>query len=265
MAALSPRAPGQIHMLSPITTHIRVEDIRLSYEDYPYRIPLKFHGIVVDRVTLLNVTCIVRTRAGHTATGFGSMPLGNTWAFPSQRMSYGTTLGAMKSLAERISRITAGYREYGHPIEINQTLEPDYIRAAGEVSAALKLVEPIPKLAALVTASPFDAALHDAFGRAHGLSCYYTYGPPFLTRDLGEFLGSEFRDETLGRYILREPVPRLPLYHLVGALDAITDSDLGKRLDDGLPETLPEWIRFNGLTTSRSSSPAKTSPGTSSA
>jgi L-alanine-DL-glutamate epimerase-like enolase superfamily enzyme len=40
----------------------------------------------------------------------------------------------------------------------------------------------------------------------------------------------------------------MPLYHLVGALDAIEEEDIKNRINDGLPETLPEWIRFNGLT-----------------
>ncbi len=40
----------------------------------------------------------------------------------------------------------------------------------------------------------------------------------------------------------------MPLYHLVGALDPLTDADIKERLNDGLPETLPEWITFNGLT-----------------
>jgi L-alanine-DL-glutamate epimerase-like enolase superfamily enzyme len=35
---------------------------------------------------------------------------------------------------------------------------------------------------------------------------------------------------------------------LVGAVDPIVDSDIKKRIGDGLPETLPEWIRHNGLT-----------------
>src|SRR5262249_12502810 len=46
----------------------------------------------------------------------------------------------------------------------------------------------------------------------------------------------------------REPKPSMPLYHLVGALDPITDADVKSRLDDGLPETLPEWIEADGLT-----------------
>ena len=98
--------------------------MRFGYEDYIYRTPIKFGGAMVDRVTLLNVHCTVRTGAGKTAKGFGSMPLGNIWSFPSQTMSYDTTLGAMKALAERIAKITAGYKEAGHPIDINVALEP---------------------------------------------------------------------------------------------------------------------------------------------
>jgi len=47
---------------------------------------------------------------------------------------------------------------------------------------------------------------------------------------------------------MQEPKPRMPLYHLVSAIDPIEDSDIKNRINDGLPETLPEWIRYNGLT-----------------
>ena len=83
-------------------TDIRIDEVRHSYEDYVYRAPYKFGGRVVDRVTLLNVHCRVTTRSGKSAGGFGSMTLGNMWAFPSKTMSYDTTLDAMKALAERI-------------------------------------------------------------------------------------------------------------------------------------------------------------------
>jgi len=44
------------------------------------------------------------------------------------------------------------------------------------------------------------------------------------------------------------PKPRMPLYHLVGALDPLTEADIPRRLADGLPETLGEWIQADGLT-----------------
>jgi L-alanine-DL-glutamate epimerase-like enolase superfamily enzyme len=202
----------------------------------------------VDRVTLLNVECRVRTRTGAAATGFGSMPLGNVWAFPSRELGYEATLGAMKALAEQIARLTGSCTEAGHPIDLAHALELAYRQAAADVSRELKLPEPIPWLAALVVASPFDAAIHDAYGKVHGRNCYHTYGPDFLSHDLGHYLGAEFRGESLDDYISREPASRMPLYHLVGALDPITATDVQAPVGDGLPETLPEWIQFNGLT-----------------
>lgn len=230
------------------TTGIRIENVTFAYEDFRYRAPIKFGGVALDRATILNVHCAVRTVAGKRAVGFGSMPLGNVWSFPSKKLSYDATLEAMKKLVERIARITGGCAETGHPIDLNHVLEPEYLRAAEEVTRELSMAEPIPKLCTLVAASPFDAALHDAFGKVHGRNCYRTYGPEFLAGDLARFLGQGFRGEQLDRYVLDQPKPRMPLYHLIGALDPLEEADVITRIGDGLPETLPEWIRFNGLT-----------------
>jgi L-alanine-DL-glutamate epimerase-like enolase superfamily enzyme len=229
-------------------TDIRIKDLSFGFEDFVYRTPIKFGGVAVDRATLLNVECTVETVAGRMARGFGSMPLSNVWAFPSRVLSYDQTLAAMKALAERLARITADCTEAGHPVELNHLLEPAYLAAAGRVRRELGLAEPIPKLCTLVVASPFDAAVHDAFGKAHGLNCYRTYGADFMPADLCRYLGPDFRGEYLDRYVLPEPKPRLPLYHLIGALDPLEDADVGRRINDGLPETLPEWIRHDGLT-----------------
>jgi L-alanine-DL-glutamate epimerase-like enolase superfamily enzyme len=217
---------------------VRVAEIQHSYEDYLYRTPYKFGGREVDRVTLLNVNCRVETRAGRTAAGFGSMTMGNVWSYPSTTLSYDQTLGAMKSLAGEIRRITAGYHEYGHPIDINVALEPEYLKAGGEM----------PKLCTLVTASPFDAAIHDAFGKLHGRNCYSTYGPDLMPKDLSHYLGPDFWNEHLSQYVLTRPQPRVPLFHSVGASDPIVTSDIKRPIGDGLPETLAGWITYNGLT-----------------
>src|SRR2546428_730445 len=34
----------------------------------------------------------------------------------------------------------------------------------------------------------------------------------------------------------------------ISAIDPIDESDITRRINDGLPETLPEWIRYNCLT-----------------
>jgi L-alanine-DL-glutamate epimerase-like enolase superfamily enzyme len=228
-------------------TDIRIAEVRRGYEDYLYRAPYKFGGRVVDRVTILNVLCRVETRAGKAAWGFGSMTMGNMWAFPSPTMSYDTTLGAMKALAGRIEEITARCSEVGHPLDLNLALEPQYLAAAADVSRELKLDQPIPKLCTLVVASPFDAALHDAFGKLHGRNVYETYGSDLLAHDVGRYLGPEFNGERLDRYLINRPPARIPLFHSVGGLDPLETKDIQRPIGDGLPETLPEWIERDGL------------------
>lgn len=227
---------------------MRIVVVETDEEHYLYRTPIKFGGAVVDRVTLLNVRCTVEDRSGRRVRGFGSMPLGNVWSFPSKTLKYDQTLFAMQTLAGRVRQVTSNCREYGHPVELNHLLEPAWLKAAAEVSAELKLAEPIPKLCALVTASPFDAALNDAYGKLHGRSAYRCYTREFLKEDLSRYLGADFKGHHLERYVLPDPKPRMPLYHLVGAVDPIESGDIAKRLNDGLPETLPEWIEYNGLT-----------------
>lgn len=229
-------------------TGVSIRGVEFGYEDFVYRAPMKFGGVAVDRGTLLNVTVRVRNAAGVEAEGFGSMPLSNTWAFPSRVLTYDQTIGAMKELAGAIASITAGYPECAHPVSISEELEPLYLRAARDITGTMGLAQPIPKLATLVVASAFDAALHDGFGKAYGINCYHGYSAEWMDRDIGASLGPEFRGEFIDRYVTAEPRPRMPLYHLVGALDPIFDGDIERRIGDGLPETLGEWIHCDGLT-----------------
>ncbi|HVV99747.1 MAG TPA: enolase C-terminal domain-like protein, partial [Planctomycetaceae bacterium] len=58
----------------------------------------------------------------------------------------------------------------------------------------------------------------------------------------------QFAGEYLDQYTLRKPKERLPLYHLVGALDPLTAGEVTKKVGDKLPEHLGEWIPTDGLT-----------------
>jgi L-alanine-DL-glutamate epimerase-like enolase superfamily enzyme len=229
-------------------TDIRITGCRTSQQYFDYRTPIKFGGVAVSSVVILDVECEVVSRDGRVARGFGSMPLANTWSFPSRELSFDQTQNAMRVLAERLAGVFRGHGEWGHPVELGLELEEAFLKAAMEVGRELQLGQPIPKLCTLVCGSAFDAALHDAFGKMLGLNCYHTYSSEFVNRDLGTWLGSDFAGEYPDAYVLREPQPRMPLYHLVGALDPLDDAELTQPVADGLPETLPEWIHYNGLT-----------------
>lgn len=244
--SLPAMAPWSQAVRSSRPRDIRIVEVGHAFEEHRYRAPYQFGGRTVDRVTLLNVDLRVRTGDGKDAWGFGSMPLGNAWAFPG--VPYDASLGAMTALAGELRRQTAACDERGHPIDLFRALEPVYAKAAADTSRTQGLTAPLPKLAMLVVASAFDAAIHDAYGKAFGVSSYETYGPAFMGRDLSHDLGRAFAGEFLDRYVPSTPRARTPVFHSVGASDPIDNADVTARLDDGLPNTLEEWIARDGLT-----------------
>ncbi|HID78394.1 MAG TPA: hypothetical protein EYP56_20685, partial [Planctomycetaceae bacterium] len=158
------------------------------------------------------------------------------------------TLAAMVETGRQLAEVASQYQGAGHPLEITDELAGQYEAVADRVVRAAGLAEPMPRLAQLVCASPLEAAIHDAYGKVLGENSYNLLGPEFANRDLASYLNDEFAGEYLDRYTLRQPKSSMPLYHLVGALDPLTDGDVTERLDDGLPETLAEWIAADGLT-----------------
>lgn len=229
-------------------TDIRVVDAGADTERFVYRAPLKFGGNVVTDVVLLNVTVTVESRDGHRGRGFGSMPVGSVWAWPSKCVPPESCLAAMIELGQTLARESPDTGCTGHPLEITCAWAPAYAAKARTITEAMALAEPMPRLAQWVAASPLEAALHDAYGKMLGASSYNVLGEEYVNCDLSAYLTEEFRGEYLDRYTLREPKPRMPLYHLVGALDPLTAADVAHPIGDGLPETLPEWIAADELT-----------------
>jgi L-alanine-DL-glutamate epimerase-like enolase superfamily enzyme len=228
------------------STAARIDSLDIDFADFRYRAPYKFGGREVDKVTMLNVRCRLSTRAGKSADGNAAMSMGNVWAFPA--LPYDTTLAAMKTLAERFARITRDYKDYAHPLDVNHELEPEYLKAAAEVSREMSLTTPVPKLCTIVSYSPIDAALHDAFGRLHGRNSFHACGRDFVRYDLAHYLNDEFKGEYLDSYVSRHAAPRVRMYHSVGASDALDASELKTHIGDGLPETLEDWIPYSGIT-----------------
>ena len=229
-------------------TDIRIVDAALRTRKINYRTPIKFGGRVVVDAVITDVTVDVETRQGTRARGYGSMPMSNAWSWPSRQVASEETLSALLSLATQLVEQAPNQRDYGHPLELTHRHAAEYRPRADQVTGAMGLSEPMPQLAVLLGASPLEAAIHDAYGRVHNQNSFLLLGKEFVNSDLASYLNDEFRGEYLDQYTLREPQPRLPLYHLVGALDPLDAADVAAPVGDGLPETLAEWIPHNGLT-----------------
>jgi L-alanine-DL-glutamate epimerase-like enolase superfamily enzyme len=228
------------------STSARIDLLEISFADFRYRAPYKFGGREVDKVTMLHVRCRLSTRAGKSSEGNAAMSMGNVWAFPA--LPYDTTLAAMKVLAERFAHVTRDYKEYAHPLDVNHEMEPEYLKIAAAVSREMKLALPVPKLCTIVSYSAIDAALHDAFGRLHSRNAFHACGRDFVRYDLSHYLNDEFRGEYLDHYVAPRGVPRVRMYHSVGASDPLEAVELKTHIGDGLPETLEDWIPYSGVT-----------------
>ena len=143
--------------------------------------------------------------------------------------------------------IDADEHHYTHPAGLPRLREA--------FNATLPRGVRMPTLAALVCASAFDLALHDAYGRVNGTPTYLTYRAPWMNRDLSAYLqpaadapGVSFTDRYPADFFRSAPETRLLAWHLVGGLDHLTAAEAaGSGPDDGYPVSLDEWIRRDGL------------------
>lgn len=229
-------------------TDIRTLQVDVSFEPVKFRAPLKFGGRVLEQTTIVNVSIDVETRDGRPATGHGSMPVGNLWAWPSDKVTPADAERAMLAYSQKIGELFASYPDYGHPLEIQYIVGAEFHHEARRVSDRLDVAEPLPELAQLVAVSPIDAALHDAYGRIHRANSFDVLSSEFCNKDLSYYLDDQFAGEYLDQYTLRTPAASLPLYHLVGALDPLTPDEAAHLEQDGIPHALGDWIIANGLT-----------------
>jgi L-alanine-DL-glutamate epimerase-like enolase superfamily enzyme len=226
---------------------IKVKEIEVRFEPQKARYPLKFGAVVMEEATLCKVRATVETRTGQVGEGWGAMFLADFWSWPTPEIPHETKQEVMKRTVEAYARLVEQFPHPAHPIDLFWELEDELKRISDQISAALGTPEPQPFLGALVCASPVDAALHDAFGVANGISSYDGYGPEHMG-DLSRYLGPEFAGRYVADYLRPAYVPEIEVFHLVGGLDKLTRGELdASDPDDGLPNCLEDWIARDGV------------------
>jgi L-alanine-DL-glutamate epimerase-like enolase superfamily enzyme len=231
---------------------VRVTGAALWLLPVEMRVPLKFGAQVMTAVTCARAAVEVENRGGRRAVGWGETPLSIVWGWPSN-LDVAARERAMIRLAAACCRGILAGGDTGHPLELGDAFRHQQLDRLARESDDPAVGEPIPELAALISSSPVDLALHDAFGVVHGVDTFTTYDRGHLTRDLSSFFGrpddARFRGRFPADFLVADPPRRLPAWHLVGGLDPLTDTDLtGAEPRDGHPVTLEQWIRQDGLT-----------------
>jgi L-alanine-DL-glutamate epimerase-like enolase superfamily enzyme len=220
------------------------------------RMPLKFGPEITTEVTCARIRVTVADVKGRRAEGWGETPLSVQWVWPST-LGYEERHQALRKLTLRIAgEWVETPAEPGHPVELgDRFIEQELTDLLAEFNEEQREgAEPVPWLAALVCASAFDLAVHDAYGILHDVPTYETYNARFMNADLGDYLeAAEGTNVSFdGLYpedFLVRPRPRaIPAWHLVGGKDPIEPSELaGSEPDDGHPVLLRDWIARDGL------------------
>ncbi len=234
-------------------TDIRPISAELYFLPVTTRIPLKFGPETLTSVICARVRVTIADRTGHTAYGWGETPLSVQWVWPSSQ-SYQSRSDALQTFCRMLVRAFPDFNRYGHPLEVGHDFIEEVLPGLlKQLNAPRPIDQHMPWLAALVCCSPFDVALHDAFGNIHNIDTYSTYTPEFLNRDLSSFLSPAEDSVSFVRrfpsdFLNPKPPAVLPAWHLVGGMDLLDDSQRnGSEPDDGYPVTLPEWILNDGL------------------
>ena len=239
---------------------VQIVSCELYWIPVKTRVPLKFGSETLTTVTCARTCVTVRNSEGKEATGWGETPLNIQWIWPASG-PYEERHAQVKNFCLTIQEKIASWQtEVGHPIEISyDILErqlPNALRDFNTSSPESSQSNngPMPWLAALVAFSPFDIALHDAYGKLHGLAIYETYKEPFMSRDLSRFLEPDapsfpdFKGQYPCDYLVQSAPDKLMVWHLVGGLDPLEVNELtGQEPDDGYPITLRDWIDTDGL------------------
>jgi L-alanine-DL-glutamate epimerase-like enolase superfamily enzyme len=231
-----------------LDSDIRILEVEPYFSDEKAREPLKFGASIMDQVTFCHVRARVENRRGYKADGWGAIFLSDFWAFPTPRLEHELRDRVMRRVTETMCKRFAEYGGFAHPLDIFWELEPELARINSTICDEFKLPEKMPFLGALVCASPIDAALHDAFGIANGISSYAGYGREFVSHDLSVYLGDAFRGRYLSEFIRSDFTPTVPIFHLVGGLDKLRASDVNDSAPkDGRPNSLDRWIEQDNV------------------
>jgi L-alanine-DL-glutamate epimerase-like enolase superfamily enzyme len=154
----------------------------------------------------------------------------------------------MCELLDAYGKLLSHFKEYSHPIAIFMETETDLRRLNRETSERMTPGEEMPFLGALISASPLDHAIHDAFGNVNGIDSYCGYGPEHMPFDLSAYLGPKFNGVYPSQFLRQDYLPLIPIFHLVGGLDLLHQGEVNDSFpQDGIPNSLDQWIQRDGV------------------
>ncbi len=231
------------------SSDLRIVRFSIALSEETYRIPFTLSSGTITSITYAKVTVEAENRSNARAKGYGDVLLSVLWSFPDPALSYDAKDRAMRLLLEKIGEFIVSVGEFLDPLQLAEMTDRELERLMGETEKELNFPVAIPRLCGIVCGSAFDAAIHDAWAAACGLSAYRMYNADYLNEDLSRYLGAGWAGKYPQQFLV-PPRKQLSVQHVIGGLDPLTSGDAG--FESGLvagdwPVTLEQWIVKEGL------------------
>lgn len=147
---------------------IEVKGATVEFLNRPFVTPLQLSTGPITEITEARAAVTV-TLSGREVVGRGAIYLSDLWAWPDLTLSHEARDLALRNLCGVIAGNLAHWLggQPAHPLELGLRL---HHAVCGEETFGVPSL-----LARAMCASPFDAALHDAAGKAVGMSAFRLY------------------------------------------------------------------------------------------
>jgi L-alanine-DL-glutamate epimerase-like enolase superfamily enzyme len=193
---------------------VRILSAEVRFTRRPFLRPLRLSSGTITDITETRASVTLEC-GGKTATGQGAIYLSDLWAWPDPALPSTERDAAMRAFTEQRAAALSGVvgQNSPHPLEAGLRLH----------AAALAAEGALPPLARLVCASPLDAALHDAAGKALGVSAFglYERDAPVPSADI--YFPEEGAVRAVRRLLSQKPAAALDAMLVVGKGDDLNE------------------------------------------
>jgi hypothetical protein len=205
------------------------------------RMPFRFGVVTMRASPLFTLEVALEDSAGRRARGYAADFLAYRWF---DKRPEKTLADNCRDLIRTVEVAADLYRDAARegcrtPFALWQATYPEIERVA--------LAEGFNRLGASFGSSMLERAVIDAVGRLAGQSCFELIRDDWLGIELGT-ITPELARRPLVAYLPEHPLARLHLRHTVGLVDPLTAADVADPVDDGLPETLEDYLDQDGIT-----------------
>ena len=215
---------------------VKLGDVRLGIANAFARMPFRFGVVTMEAAASLTLE-LVMTVDGKPITGYSSDLLAYKWFDKRPEKTPADNVADLLWVVQSAASIARDLPE-STPFELWRELDVSVDRAALEGG--------FNRLGASFGVSMIERAMIDGIGKAAGLGFR-----AMLDKDTLGLRPAEIFPELAGTGIddalPSAPLKALHLRHTIGMVDPLTAADPFEPVNDGLPETLEDYLRHDGI------------------